>query len=341
MLDFQLKIYLGLYDKAVEKAVRDMNMPEGVQAEIALFADCKNTIPENITAVFITDKISLLRSAFALRKKNLRVVYCGHAEDAGKSVNKLEALWPAGESIEIIKKRFMILIKNLKNEFYAWFYQNALLTTVNSLPDMLWYKRTDGIHVLVNDMFTETVHKPKSEIHGKEHFQIWNLPCNTEAEETAVRTGKTCICEETLRTDDGIKQFMTYQTPVCDMYGNVFGTVGIGRDITDCVQFSDFIENWPFPLVIFSPDWKVIRISRAFAEISGISRQETENFHYQDWKKENLIPVNSENDYRIEKNGEIKYFTIREQEIRNASGKISGYFLTMQDITCQKVMTAE
>jgi len=224
MIDFQLKIYLGLYDKAVEKAVREMTMPEDVKTEIFSFSDHKNEIPENVTAVFITDKTSLLRSAFALRKKNLRVVYCGHAEDARKVANKLEALWPAGESIEIIKKRFMILIKNLRNEFYAWFYQNTLLATIN---------------------------------------------------------------------------------------------------------------NMPFPTVIFSADWKIIRTNPAFEEISGIKPETVQTFNYQHWKQEKLMPVNNSeiSEYRMEKNGEIKYFIIREQEIRDIFDNISGYFLIMQDIT--------
>ena len=41
MLDFQLKIYLGLYDKAVEKVVKEAPLPEAVQAEIFLFSDYK------------------------------------------------------------------------------------------------------------------------------------------------------------------------------------------------------------------------------------------------------------------------------------------------------------
>ncbi len=336
MLDFQLKIYLGLYDKAVEKVVKEAPLPEAVQAEIFLFSDYKNNIPENVTAVFITDKISLLRSALALRKKNLRIVYCGHAEDVGKLLNKLEALWPAGEKTEIIKKRFMILIKNLKNEFYAWFYQNALLTTINSLPDMFWYQRIDGVHTLVNDTFAETVHKPKTEIYGKKYSDIWDIPRPEKAgEETAV---KTC---------DGRKQFITYQSPVYDMYGNLFGTVGISRDVTNSsdtgTDLSALVENLPFPLLILSADWKVVRMNRAFEKLFGYKAQDAENFDYQNWKKENMTSVNDETSkqetrseiqkYYIQCNADTKQLIAREQEICDAFNNVSGYFLIVQEIT--------
>lgn len=337
MLDFPLKIYLGLYDKAVEKAVKETVMPEDVRAEIFLFSENKNDIPENVTAVFITDKVSLLRSALALKKKNLKIVYCGHAEDAGKSLNKLEALWPAGESIGIIKKRFMILIKNLKNEFYAWFYKNALLTTVNSMSEILWYQRTDGSYVLINDMFAEIVHKSKSEICGKDYS----------------RSEKNCAeSEEIFKTHDGIKQFTTHKTPVYDMYGNVSGIIGIGHNTENFSNmnkcFSALAENLPFPAVVFSSDWKIIRMNAVFKEISGIKEEETEYFDYQNWKKENMFPVKDSvsqhspcseiQEYQIELecNGEMKYFLVREQKIYDSFDNISGYFLTMQDITYQK-----
>ena len=359
MIDFQIKIFLSMYDRAVESAVKETALPAGVHAEFLPAAENRNAVPDNITAVFITDKMSQLRLAVSFRKKNLRIVYCGYTGDAGNSLNKLEALWPAGESAEIVKKRFTILIKNLKNEFDAWFYQHTLLTTINSLPDMLWYKRSDGIHALVNDAFTEIVRKPKSDIHGKDHFYIWNVPrpedgsaefACAESEEIAVSTGKTYICDEPVRTQDGMKQFTTYKTPLYDMYGNLFGTVGIGRDVTNFsnmgIELSILMQNLPFPMVIFSADWKVIRMNHSFEEISGISSGETETFSYQKWKEKNLIPVNSGvhdrqkhahiQEYEIILGGESRYFIVREQEIRDFFDNISGYFLTMQDITYQR-----
>lgn len=199
MIDFQLQVFLGMYDKAVEKAVCETAVPEGVQTKFFSFAENKNDIPENVTAVFITDKISLLRSASALHKKNLRIVYCGTTSDAGRYLNKLEALWPAGESANIVKKRFLILVKNLKNEFDAGFYQNA---------------------------------------------------------------------------------------------------------------FYSLIENMPFPMAVFSSDWKTLKMNHAFEEISG----NAETFDYLTWKEQALTPVDAQK-FQLEVNGQLKYYTLKEQEI--------------------------
>ncbi len=359
MITFNLKIFFGLYDEAVEKAVKETVLPEQTAAEFLPFPEKKSQIPEKVTAVFITDKVSLLRSAADLHRKNLHIVYCGHAADACRCLNHLDAIWPAGENPEVVKKRFRILIKNLKNEFDARFWKDTLLTTINSLPDMLWYKRADGIHMLVNDMFTEIVHKPKKQIHGKDHFDIWDVPrpaegggefACAESEEIAIRTGKTYICDEPVKTRDGMKQFTTYKTPVYDMYGNVFGTVGIGHDVTNFsnlgIELSILVENLPFPMIIFSADWKVIRMNRAFEEISGISAEQAESFDYPSWKQKTLIPVSSgaedaKKHFKIQEcrlvcGGETKYFIVREQEIRDFFDHVSGYFLTMQDITYQR-----
>ena len=360
MIDFQLNIFLGMYDKAVEQAVTETRFPEHVSEKFLPFKDKKTPIPENMAAVLLTDKIQVLRTGISLKKENLFIVYCGRTSEVEPYLGHLEAVWPAGESAEIVQMRFARLIRHLKDRFDAWFYEHTLLTTINSIPDMLWYKRIDGIHMLVNDMFTEIVHKPKSEIHGRDHFDIWNVPrpaegsgefACAESEEIAIRTGKTYICDEPVKTHDGMKQFTTYKTPVYDVYGNVFGTVGIGHDVTNFsnmgIELSILVDNLPFPMVIFSADWHVVRMNHLFEALSGIEEEQTENFDYHTWKKQTFIPVNQGHtdekkhskvqECRLEtRDGELKYYIIREQEIRDFFNNISGYFLTMQDITYQR-----
>ena len=358
MIDFQIKIFLGMYDKAVEQAVIQTPFPKDIKGEFLPFKDKKTLIPDHVTVAFLTDRSSLLKQVAALKKKNLFLIYCGHAADVTEYLDQLEALWPAGESLEIVQMRFERLLKHLKDRFDAWFYEHTLLTTIDSIPDMLWYKRIDGIHMLVNHMFTEIVHKSKADVQGKDHFYIWDVPrpaegsgefACAESEEIAISTGKTYICDEPVKTHDGMKQFITYKTPVYDMYGNVFGTVGIGHDVTNFsnmgIELSILVEN--LPLVIFSEDWKVVRMNNTFEEISNAKGTESENFDYHAWKEKALLPVNqgSKDDKQhsriqeckmICEDGEVRYFIVREQEIRDFFDNISGYFLMMQDITYQR-----
>lgn len=359
MIDFQLMIFLGMYDKVIEKAVTETPFPEGIRGEFVPFTDKKTCIPDNMTAIFITDKISLLRIALGMKKNNLKIIYSGYAVDAEKYLKLLESVWPAGESIDVIQLRFTRLMNHLKAKYDAWFYQHTLLTTINSVPDMLWYKRIDGCHMLVNNAFADVADKPKEKILGKDHFEIWDVPrpadgsaefACAESEEIAIQTGKTYICDEPVKTSEGLKQFITYKTPVYDMYHNVFGTVGIGHDVTNFsnlgIELSILVENLPFPMAIFSSNWEIVRMNSSFETISGAKETDARIFNYQEWKREKLIAVNKETEnhikqsgnqeYKIIINGETKYFILREQEIRDFFKNISGYFCTLQDITYQR-----
>ncbi|MDE5768004.1 MAG: diguanylate cyclase [Oscillospiraceae bacterium] len=359
MIAFQLMILLGVYDKVVESTVKETPFPNAVCGEFLQFSENKSQIPENMTAVFITDKVSLVRSALSLKKPNLKIIYCGYAVDAEKYLKHLEDVWPAGESTDVIRLRFKKLILNLRENYLVWFYQHTLLATINSVPDMIWYKRIDGIHMLVNDTFAEIVHKPKKAVLGKDHFTIWDVPrpaegnaefACAESEEIAIRTEKTYICDEPVKTRQGMKQFTTYKTPIYDMYHNVFGTVGVGHDVTNFnnlgMELSILMENLPFPMAIFSPEWKIVRMNSSFEKIFGKANFQSENFNYHDWKKQNLIAMNqiTDNAQKHLKNQECKiivgeetkYFMLCEQEIRDSFRNVSGYFCTLQDITYQR-----
>lgn len=205
MITFQLQVFLGMYDEAVEKAVCETAVPESVQTKFFSFAENKNDIPENVTAVFITDKISLLRSAAALHKKNLRIVYCGTTSDAGRYLNKLEALWPAGESANIVKKRFLILVKNLKNEFDAGFYQNTLHSLIENMPFPTAVFSPDWEVVKMNHAFEE--------ISKNFDYQTWK-----EKVLTPVDTQKFQI-----EVNGKLKYFTLKEQEIHDCFDNISG----------------------------------------------------------------------------------------------------------------------
>ena len=330
--------------------------PEGLHGEISDYSggDIPKA-PEGGALLFITDSEQAARAA--ADGKRTHVIYIGSYSDVKDIYDELGTVWSKDES-ELLLSRVRKFIAKLKTEFDLWFYKNALLTTINTVPDMLWFKRLDGIHMLVNDAFTEIVHKPKSDIHGKDHFYIWDAPrpdgensndfACAESEEIAISTGKTYIGDEPVKTSDGMKQFTTYKTPIYDEYGNVYGTVGVGHDVTNFsnlgIELSILVENMPFPMTIFTPDWKVVRMNSHFREIVGAD--DIELFDYRNWKdtvpvrigerRENADLHSATREYKIEANGVRKYFTITELEIHDYFGNVSGYFSTIQDITYQR-----
>lgn len=356
MVDFRLTVINAL--KEADKSwLDDEILPEGVTGEITDYAENEEIDTSDRAALIVTDSAELAKSSSLAGNDRIHIIFIGDYSEVQDISGNIEEILPASYSKELIVRRLRKAILSLKTEFELWFYKNTLVTTINTVPDMLWFKRLDGIHMLVNDAFTEIVHKTKDDIHGKDHFYIWDVPrpsgddyefACAESEEIAISTGKTYICDEPVKTSDGMKQLTTYKTPVYDKYGNVFGTVGVGHDVTNFsnlgIELSILVENMPFPMTIFTPDWKVVRMNSHFKEI--VRADDTESFSYREWKSAVPVPAgdrtedksrhSASREYIIEVDGEQKSFMLTELEIRDFFGNVSGYFCTMQDITYQR-----
>ncbi len=123
-----------------------------------------------------------------------------------------------------------------QQEKEAWQTNQFLEATINSIPNLIWYKTKDGIHEKVNDSFCKTVNKTKQQVQGRGHAYIWDVeqddPACIESERIVMESGKTCVSEETVQTGEGTRLLTTYKTPLYDLDGGVMGTVGVGIDIT-------------------------------------------------------------------------------------------------------------
>ena len=110
-------------------------------------------------------------------------------------------------------------------------------TTINSVPDMIWYKALNGDHFNVNTPFCKVVTKTKDDIEGKKHAYIWGVTedeayaCQ-ESEEKTLAAGKTCTFEELVNTPYGLRTMVTYKTPLKTARGTVIATAGIAQDVT-------------------------------------------------------------------------------------------------------------
>ena len=73
-----------------------------------------------------------------------------------------------------------------------------LEATINSVPNLIWYKTKDGIHEKVNDSFCRTVNKTKAQVEGRGHAYIWDVeqddPACIESERVVMTSRRTCIC---------------------------------------------------------------------------------------------------------------------------------------------------
>ncbi|MDD2422537.1 MAG: PAS domain-containing protein, partial [Heliobacteriaceae bacterium] len=114
--------------------------------------------------------------------------------------------------------------------------QAQLKAILDNLPFLAWLKDTAGHYVTVNQVFEVVSGHLASEIIGKTDRKIWEQAHagRIMAEDREVITGRKQITtEERFAGENGDIWFSIFKTPVFNEQGQVIGTTGIARDITE------------------------------------------------------------------------------------------------------------
>lgn len=201
---------------------------DGAQRADVIFADLKN----KNTKEFVNKVISA-------KKDGADLILLAEKEQIGELSEAMESIgdiWLTPMSEEETRFRFLKWQKSCKAETDARETSHFLEATINSIPNLIWYKDKNGIHEKVNDSFCKAVNKAKAQVEGQRHAYIWDVenddPACIESERVVMETQKTCIAEETIQTGEGERVLTTYKSPLYDIDGSVMGTVGVGVDIT-------------------------------------------------------------------------------------------------------------
>lgn len=113
---------------------------------------------------------------------------------------------------------------------------NQIQAIFNNLPYLAWLKDKDSRFILINEAFTKACKLSINEILGKSDFDIWpsELAAKYRADDFIVmRTGKQKFIEEPIVIDEKTFWFETFKTPIFDSKGEIIGTTGISKDITE------------------------------------------------------------------------------------------------------------
>ena len=177
----------------------------------------------------------------------------------------------------LLNQYFCQLCRQLVSEFERRIYKICLMTTIDSLPDMVWFKDLWGLHLILNDGFCKATGKTKEQASGRGHYYIWDMPEEEyaagdyvclESEQTVIDAGKTCLFDEKVKTKEGMRFFRTYKSPLYDEDGSLFGTCGVARDMTDLRTMSDELEvvlkSVPFGIVIRDTAGKTLSVNSEF-----------------------------------------------------------------------------
>lgn len=306
--------------------------------------------------VLLTDCAADVVKFLQNKRPYSEVVYLGEMSEVKDMYAMLLDVWPREEPSEFRKQRIEKLLKNLQTQFDAWHYKNLLTTAIDSVPDLVWFKDKVGAHMMVNQEFCNTVHKTKEDIRGRGHYYIWDISEEEykkgefvcmESETDTMNAGHTCVFDEPLKTSEGMKQLKTYKTPLYDIFGNIEGTVGVAKDVTDFgnmgLELSILVENIPFPLILCDTEWHALKMNDTFKKLVGLGDAPIGNFSYRDWLARSMVPMgeekvdargrSKEREYVLKVEGQSHYFIVIEQEILDYFQNVSGYFVILRDVT--------
>jgi PAS domain S-box-containing protein len=117
--------------------------------------------------------------------------------------------------------------------------QNAIL---DNIPYMAWLKDKDGKFLAVNGPFARACGISREELLGKTDFDFWPQELaqrHKDDDEQVMKTRKRKSIEETLVHTEGRDVWIeTIKSPIYDENGEVIGTTGIARDITERKQMA-------------------------------------------------------------------------------------------------------
>lgn len=214
----------------------------------------------------------------------------GQLAEFADAAEKITDVWTMPMTDAEIRFRFQRWQQICKTQKDFWQTSEYLESTINSVPNLIWYKDKNGIHEKVNDSFCRTVNKTKEQVQGRRHAYIWDVdqddPACIESERVVMEQKKTFVTEETIRTGGGTRVLTTYKSPLYDWDGSIMGTVGVGIDVTKERAYAQELlkKNQTLEMLFTTMDCgmmchtldgsRIISINRAALNILGYQSQE-------------------------------------------------------------------
>jgi two-component system, sensor histidine kinase and response regulator len=123
-----------------------------------------------------------------------------------------------------------------------------LRTLIDTLPDLVWLKDTEGVYLNCNTRFEHFFGAPRDAIVGKTDYDFVDATLADafrQNDRMAMdKNGPTVNEEEIPFASDGHRELLeTTKTPMRDMRGQLIGVLGIGHDITERKRTEDELER--------------------------------------------------------------------------------------------------
>lgn len=167
--------------------------------------------------------------------------------------------------------------------------EEQLRTLVEAMPEVIYFKDTQGRNIIVNKAYEELVGLKKEQILGKTDEEL--LPPDLaeqcrKSDEEAIKKRKLIRSEEQTINKGGDKIFFeSIKAPLIDKSGNIKGLIGVSRDITDRKQSEErlqiekarldqLFESAREGIVTVDKEGRVVRINNEFIRLFGYTPEE-------------------------------------------------------------------
>jgi diguanylate cyclase (GGDEF)-like protein/PAS domain S-box-containing protein len=238
-------------------------------------------------------------------------------------------------------------------------YQQAL---IDNFPFLVWLKGRDGRFLSVNRSFSEAcgVADPEA-VKGREDADLWPDELArqyVEDDRVVVESGKSRSVEEQIRVGDEMRWFETYKAAVTDRQGDLLGTVGFARDITnrrradEDLRLADRVFNSTLEgVMVTDAKGAILTVNPAFETITGYSKNEVlggnprilkSGRHGAEFYRDIWRSVNATGQWRGElwnrrKCGELYPQWLTISVVRDSDEQITHYVAVFSDISSLKV----
>jgi PAS domain S-box-containing protein len=151
--------------------------------------------------------------------------------------------------------------------------QQAIL---DNIPDMVWLKDINSRFVAVNGSFAAAAGYLQSELAGKNDFDIWPYElaeAYVRDDKEVMKNGERKLVEEPIVGSDNLRKSVeTIKTPVWDEKGDIIGTTGIARDITDRKKIQKALQQEKETVVAVNKElkWKIEELEAALSHIKTL-----------------------------------------------------------------------
>jgi PAS domain S-box-containing protein len=177
-----------------------------------------------------------------LAKRNLPIVFLtGHAER--EMVEKVRGITRYGYVVKssgdfVLQSSIEMAFELFETQEKMRAQETRLRTLLQTIPDLVWLKDTQGIYLSCNAMFERFFGAREADIVGKSDYDFLGkeeADFFREKDRVAMTLGRASMNEEWITfADDGHRaRLETIKTPMIDDEGRLIGVLGIGRDITE------------------------------------------------------------------------------------------------------------